>query len=224
MLNTTINILSYRLHVRISKKRGSPRSASIFPDMSIIQKVRTGSKISRYLRHLIERVNFKAMLGGNLAFFVVLTGVATPGSFTQTGRVLPETIILASIDQPLTTEIAIQYPLEKVKINQAYHLFHPGIDLEGVTGDHVRPVMKGRVVHTEKSRFAYGNSVIVDHQNGYQSLYAHLSKIAVTSGQDVETKTVLGNVGATGRATGDHLHLEVYQNGRTVNPLSVLPR
>ncbi|EKD86037.1 MAG: Peptidase M23 [uncultured bacterium] len=69
----------------------------------------------------------------------------------------------------------------------------------------------------------YGNNVYIDGGNGYQTHYAHMSSVYVSSGQSVVAgKTVVGAVGLTGRTTGAHLHFEVIQNGALVNPLSFL--
>jgi murein DD-endopeptidase MepM/ murein hydrolase activator NlpD len=70
---------------------------------------------------------------------------------------------------------------------------------------------------------SYGLYVIVDHGNGYQTLYAHLSRIAVSVGEKVSQGEVLGSGGRTGYATGNHLHFEVHRNGSVINPMSVLP-
>ena len=70
----------------------------------------------------------------------------------------------------------------------------------------------------------YGNAILINHGSGFLSLYAHLSKILVKKDDIVTNQTVIGKIGATGRAFGDHLHLEIYENGKTINPLSVLPR
>jgi murein DD-endopeptidase MepM/ murein hydrolase activator NlpD len=65
----------------------------------------------------------------------------------------------------------------------------------------------------------YGNTVIIDHGMGVQSLYAHLSSIAVTAGAMVDKEQVLGRSGMTGMAGGDHLHFTMLVNGRMVNPV-----
>jgi len=122
------------------------------------------------------------------------------------------------------TEIGTRFPVEGVKVTQGYKYFHPGIDFDGLTGDPIYPIMNGRVKAISRSRFAYGNAILVEHGSALESLYAHLSKIYVKEGDRVDIKTPIGEMGATGRATGDHLHLEVRDNGRPISPYSVLPK
>ena len=81
--------------------------------------------------------------------------------------------------------------------------------------------MSGTVVFTGISN-VFGKYVIIDHGNGYKTLYAHMSKIIATKGQFVGQNTKIGLVGSTGYSTGPHLHFTVYKNGNLVNPMSVL--
>lgn len=173
---------------------------------------------------LFGRINIKSFLGGNLALFAVVSGVVSPMTAASVPPTEPEINTLEVGQQPFATEVSVQYPLSPVIVNQGYRFYHPGLDFDGITGEPVRPIMKGKVVKTEYSRYAYGNSVVVDHENGHQSLYAHLSRIYVKAEDVVDTRSVVGAVGSTGRSTGDHLHLEVYKEGKNVNPLTVLPR
>jgi murein DD-endopeptidase MepM/ murein hydrolase activator NlpD len=100
-------------------------------------------------------------------------------------------------------------------------IHHNGVDLGASMGTPVRSAMSGRVVSTEYSN-VYGNFIIVNHGNGYQTMYGHLSKIQVRTGQAVGQGTQIGLVGNTGRSTAPHLHFTVYRNGKLVNPLTVL--
>lgn len=124
----------------------------------------------------------------------------------------------------LNTKVSVQYPVEKIKITQSFRAFHPGIDLDGLTGDNIRPFEDGVIAIISRSKYAYGNAVLVEHADGVSSLYAHLSKIFVVEGEKVDTHSVIGEMGATGRAFGDHLHFEVRKNGIPVNPYTILPR
>ena len=75
---------------------------------------------------------------------------------------------------------------------------------------------------TEIQKLKIGNYIMVDHGSGFSSLYAHLSRIKVKTGQEVDKNTVIGLVGSTGLSTGSHLHLEVYDHGEPFNPLTIL--
>lgn len=99
--------------------------------------------------------------------------------------------------------------------------FHTGTDMACPTGTPILAAMSGRVTTTGLNR-VYGNYVIIDHGNGYQTLYAHMSKIIASKGQWVSQGTRIGLVGSTGYSTGPHLHFTVYKNGKLIDPMSVL--
>jgi len=99
--------------------------------------------------------------------------------------------------------------------------FHTGLDIDGCTGDAVHACDDGKVVFAGYSG-GYGYLVKVDHGNGMQTWYAHLSKISVSVGDKVSRGGRVGSVGSTGNSTGSHLHLEVRINGVAQNPLSFL--
>ncbi len=99
--------------------------------------------------------------------------------------------------------------------------FHTGTDMACPTGTPILAAMSGRVTTTGINR-VYGNYVIIDHGNGYQTLYAHMSKIIASKGQWVSQGTRIGLVGSTGYSTGPHLHFTVYKNGKLVDPMTVL--
>jgi murein DD-endopeptidase MepM/ murein hydrolase activator NlpD len=101
---------------------------------------------------------------------------------------------------------------------QRWGRLHAGIDISGVRDRTIMAADNGTVT-TAKWHGSYGNYVIVDHDNGYQTLYAHMSSISVNRGQVVTKGEKLGNMGTTGHSTGIHLHFEVIKNGSKVNPL-----
>ncbi len=98
---------------------------------------------------------------------------------------------------------------------------HAGVDYAGPTGLPIAAPDAGTVVLAQDLYFT-GNTVIVDHGAGLFSLFAHLSRIAVTAGQPVEPGAVVGQLGATGRVTGPHLHWAVRLYGARVDPLAVV--
>ena len=100
---------------------------------------------------------------------------------------------------------------------------HTGIDMACPEGTAVKASMNGKVAYVGWSNI-FGNYIIVNHGSGYQTLYAHLSKILCRSGQTVSQGTRIGLVGSTGYSTGPHLHFTVYKNGSLVDPLSLIKR
>jgi len=98
------------------------------------------------------------------------------------------------------------------------HEFHKGIDLDGQSGDPIHAAADGIVLRADFDGGGYGNVVDIDHGNGYVTRYGHCSKLLVKVGDLVHAGDVIANVGATGHATGPHLHFEVWINGAPVNP------
>lgn len=95
--------------------------------------------------------------------------------------------------------------------------FHKGVDIKAAYGQDVPSVAGGRVV-AAGDQGAYGLTVVVEHDSGIRTRYAHLSALAVQPGDEVAPGQHIGRVGSTGRSTGPHLHFEVLEDGRVVNP------
>jgi murein DD-endopeptidase MepM/ murein hydrolase activator NlpD len=95
--------------------------------------------------------------------------------------------------------------------------FHEGVDISAIAGTPFRSAQPGVVVFADRLG-SYGNTVIVQHENGDRALYGHASGIVVRPGDRVEAQQVLGTVGNTGRTTGPHLHFELQRNGRVIDP------
>lgn len=99
--------------------------------------------------------------------------------------------------------------------------YHPGIDMACPTGTPIFAALGGKVLQAGFSRI-YGNYIIIDHGNGYQTLYGHMSKKISSTGDYVQQGQKIGLVGSTGYSTGPHLHWTVYKNGKVVDPLTLV--
>ena len=108
-------------------------------------------------------------------------------------------------------------------LSVAGNRFHGGVDFVAVTGTPVAAARGGRVVFAGWGG-AYGFAVYVDHEAGWQTRYAHLSRIDVVIGDLVRQGARIGAVGSTGASTNAHLHFEVRFDGRALDPLQFVPR
>lgn len=185
-------------------------------------KYHVGGYTRKLFRHIFEHKAVKKILGTNIALMLVASSFM-PTSTLGSSNVNEITAVHETATQIHTT-ISIQNPVAEIRITQGYKFFHPGLDLDGNTGDPIKPIKKGVVEVAEVSNVGYGKHVIVDHGGNLKTLYAHLSRINVKVGDEVDTNTILGLMGSTGHSTGDHLHFEVRDHGIPVNPLSILPR
>ena len=94
---------------------------------------------------------------------------------------------------------------------------HKGLDIQGPYGAQVKAMAKGTVAFAGP-KGGYGNCIILKHGNGFETLYGHLSKILVRTGEQIEIGQQIGNIGSTGRSTGPHLHYEIHKYGQKINP------
>lgn len=97
-------------------------------------------------------------------------------------------------------------------------IFHEGVDISSKTGCDVFATASGIVEKVIISSKGYGNRIVINHDNGYKTVYAHLNGFSVKKGQKIERNDVIGYVGNTGLSTGPHLHYEVLYKNRPVNP------
>ncbi|WP_042354558.1 M23 family metallopeptidase [Bacillus rubiinfantis] len=109
------------------------------------------------------------------------------------------------------------------QMGQRWGRTHKGIDIAGPSDRTIKAADNGVVVRAGWGS-GYGNMIIIDHQNGYRTLYGHMSKLKVKAGQVVSKGMAIGVMGSTGNSTGVHLHFEVYKNGNLQNPLKYVNR
>ena len=99
--------------------------------------------------------------------------------------------------------------------------FHSGVDLAAGVGTAIYATKSGTVTTSEEN-YVYGNYVVINHLDGYSSLYGHMTHLIVSEGEYVTQGQLIGYVGLTGWTNGPHLHFTIYYNGSTVNPMSCI--
>lgn len=122
--------------------------------------------------------------------------------------------------KPCEAKTSAKFGLKRIvngKLLKDY--YHSGLDFAGSLGQPVYACADGKVVLAHKNFRLHGNVVAIDHGQGVVSIYIHLQKIKVKEGDLVEAGEQIGNVGATGRANGPHLHLSLYVNKVATNPM-----
>lgn len=226
MRKISIELPKYRLQLdvkaKLIKRRKPLLDETVVPKASTIKrKYRTGSFPAKVVRYLVDHKNIKKVFASSFVFITVSTILIPHSENIQAQGV--ESVVIES-QTNLVTEKSMTYPVEKIVVNQGYGVFHRAIDFGGNTKTDIYPVMAGTIAYAGWDRTGYGNLIVIQHKNGIDSYYAHLSKINVSTGDTVTTESVIGKMGATGRATGVHLHLEIHQNNVSLNPLSVLSK
>jgi len=123
----------------------------------------------------------------------------------------------AALIAPTKGKTTSKYGYRQNPVTKKY-AFHKGIDIAAPKGTKVVASAGGVVATSNYLNNGYGNCVIIEHANNVKTLYAHLDQRIVAAGDTVIQGQKIGTVGATGRATGPHLHYEVYKGGKSINP------
>ena len=187
----------------------------------ITYKVKTGESLSAIA--LKNNISEEAILDVN----DLTSEILQPGQiiFLPGAKLDQKTLSLAMGDQ-FICPIKSSYKLSSMFGSRLDPItgrksYHKGQDFACPTGTPIFASMGGNVIFSGES-WLYGKHIIIDHGNGYQTLYAHMSKIIASKGTYVNQGTRIGLVGNTGYSTGPHLHFTVYIHGSPINPKSVL--
>jgi len=188
----------------------------------LLPRTRKSNPISKLLRPVFGKHKFKSFVGLQIIGFSVLVSVVSLPAQALDYSITQGEFVRADYG-PLVTESTFQLPIEEyLGVTQGFHRMHPAVDIKARVGEKVLPVKAGRVKEVGYLRYGYGHYVLVEHNGGIVSLYAHLGKIEVEKGQPVLRGSVLGEVGMTGWTTGPHLHLEILKDNRYLNPMRVI--
>lgn len=199
----------------------------ILPVDGVYHTVARGETIEAIATRYKVEVDAIALFPGN--------DLSAPFALTQGQRLIVPGGVRPYVPRPVTTFRAtgaatragvtgtgqFAWPMSG-RITQGFWAGHRAIDIGAPRGTPILAADAGTVV---AAHFAggYGRMVVIDHGNGYQTLYAHMDAFYVEVGQAVTKGQVIGRCGSTGNSTGPHLHFEVRQGGSLLNPFSFLP-
>ncbi|MFH0912058.1 MAG: peptidoglycan DD-metalloendopeptidase family protein [Patescibacteria group bacterium] len=181
---------------------------------------------SRYKVKVDDIAKYNDLTTGNPIFAgqeLLIPGAVIPK--TQTSTPTASNINVPSYS-PVSYSGKFIWPTETPThfISQNPRLGHMAVDLNRLNGWGIYASAAG-VVHTDTGyNGGYGNLISINHGNGWSTNYAHLSQFKVKSGEYVQQGQLIGIMGTTGRSTGYHLHFEIRQNNKQLNPLNYLPR
>lgn len=207
------------------------QTLSILPVAGIRHKVLKGENISKIAKKYSideeEIIDFNRLASADdlqLGEVLIIPGGRKPQA--------TQTFVLRKIAPPQISDVAsivapdlgkMFWPAGCKRISQYYNWKHHGVDIACSKGSSIVSAGEGTVIKAQGGwNGGYGIMVVVDHGNGKQTLYGHLSQLYVSVGDAVAAGQALGAEGSTGRSTGPHVHFEVRQDGARVNPLSII--
>lgn len=219
---TALILSSYLVFFRILVSLIGEWAFSVF---SFLPETGKSNPLSKFLRPMFEHNRLRGVLGMQLAGMILVVGVfgssASASDYSNSdmfGVSYPEiAFVETSRDVSFSTEKRFQMPLETTGVSQGFQRYHPGVDMRAPLGTEIRSVANGVVEQVVRGQWGYGNALLVEHADNYSSMYAHVGRIFVEAGSDVDQQTVIAEVGTTGYTTGPHLHLEMYKDKEVVN-------
>ena len=202
---------------RVTNTETIERTTETVEDSSMrsgqVSVAQEGSDGSREVSKLITKVNGEItkeyVIGENIT-------AAPVARIEKAGTYIPEGEGSGSFARPVSGTVTSPFGTRWGKN-------HTGTDFGAPQGTAVRAADSGTVSFSGESA-GYGTLIIIDHKNGYETYYGHLSKICVSQGQTVKKGEKIGEVGSTGNSTGPHLHFEIRENSAPKNPLNYLDK
>ena len=186
---------------------------------------RTGtSAVGKHARTVLKQKRVHRGVG--IGLIALVTAVILVHNLSNIGGQDVLKITTAKVAKPVidaTTKASIQQPVSYESESRGFSWIHAGADLATPIGTPVKAIMPGTVRATNYDLLDYGIHIIIQHDQDFESIYGHLSKIFVQPGDKVDLNTIIGLSGSTGFSTGPHLHLEIHQNGQLINPADIVP-
>ena len=207
----------------------------------LIQGTRRGVKIAKQGYQVAKWIwGILAFLVSHFVFFLVLTGIVLLVAFQQNQQMVAIQLYQEQLEVEETPIPPIEgdliFPLDNFRITCGFTCYanHGGMDMSGGYGADIRTVMNGTVIKVVTGyasnggylghKGGYGNQVVIQHENGVQTRYAHMmDTIRVAVGDVVQIGQIIGQQGNSGNSSGSHLHFEWIENGAKVDPMTRPP-
>ncbi|MFA6016944.1 MAG: M23 family metallopeptidase [Patescibacteria group bacterium] len=223
--NITVNSIKWSNNLKSDLIKPG-QSLEIPPFDGIVHKVETGETVysiaKKYNVTAQNIVNFPLNNFADSDTFALSSGQSlfVPGGIIENKPVI-QTQFIASIQAGVHGSSSFIWPTSG-GITQYPVAYHMALDIANPSQPPVLAADSGTVVYAGCLDWGYGCHVIIDHGNGYQTLYGHLSSYSVEAGNSVGQGSQIGLMGSTGRSTGTHLHFEIRSGGALLNPLNFL--
>lgn len=204
------------------------QSIQVLPVTGVLHKVQKGDTIYSIAKkydtspQAVVDFDFNTFVNDETFELAIGQTVIVPDGVKPTEKVIVPRILQTTPNAGTVIASGIFVWPTNGSITQRFSWYHPGVDIANRASPDVLAADAGVVIIPGYMGGGYGNYVIIDHGNGYRTLYGHMQRISVVSGQTVTRGDRIGKMGSTGRSTGVHLHFEVSKNGAKVNPLSFL--
>jgi len=184
----------------------------------IVQKKDTLTKISKTFLVNLTKIKKQNTLTSSALKLGQVLEIPVQIKNATSSRIIRKKLFVLPVPQ---SRITSRFGRRVDPFNKYNRVYHTGLDMAAKVGTPVVSAANGEVIFTGRNG-GYGNSVTIQHKNGYKTVYAHCSQILVEVGETVKMGRVIAAVGRTGSATGAHLHFEVFLNGKLMNPESAL--
>lgn len=187
------------------------------------KKISYWDALIRILSNIKPRFNLKSF--GRLKILLIATfllgyqpTLAIP-PLTQ-NRALAGSLQSQEIKAEAIPQMSLPHP---GYLSTHFSRWHQGIDLATGLGMPIHPISEGVVEEVNFSFWGLGNHIAMSHSNGYRSVYGHMGKVYAKKGQFITSSNIVGEVGLSGWTSGPHTHLEIYKDGKPIDPQSILP-
>lgn len=207
--------LSSNAHARFRKTHHAPPQPVAAPALNTEEPVLLSEATPAEVAAYDARVSGKSVQNFDAAANKKLTNAVANAPSTTSAKASR-----VALHSPVVGQLRSNFGARRDPFN-GKRKFHQGVDIAAPRGTPIAAAADGKVTFAGRNK-GYGNSVVIEHADGRRTRYAHAERLYVQAGETVHSGQIIAAVGSTGHSTGPHLHFEVIENNRRINPLHVL--